>query len=46
MPSFVSHYCIPIIWWVFDIDATIGMMSKMLFFLLSVSSCSNKTLIL
>jgi len=33
MPSFLSHYCNPVtICWVYDIDATIGMMFKMLFF--------------
>jgi len=32
MPLFLSHYCIPVIWWVDDNDATIGVMLKMLFF--------------
>jgi len=26
MPLFLSHYCIPVIWWVYDIDTTIGVM--------------------
>jgi len=32
MSSFRWHYCIPVIWWVYDIDATIGVMLKMFFF--------------
>jgi len=36
-----SHYCIHVIWWVYDIDATIGVMLNMLFFLLCVWSCEN-----
>jgi len=35
MPSFLSHYWIPVLWWVYDIDATIEVMLK-IFFLLSV----------
>jgi len=34
MPSFLSHYWIPVLWWMYDIDATIGVM--LIFFLLSV----------
>jgi len=34
MPSFLSHYSIPVLWWVHD--ATVGVMLKMLFFLLSI----------
>jgi len=35
MHSFLSHYWIPVLWWLYDIDATIGVTLKM-FFPLSV----------
>jgi len=32
MPPFLSLYWIPVLRWVYDIDATIRVMSKMFFF--------------
>jgi len=31
LPSFLSRYWIPVLWWVYDIDATIGVILKFFF---------------
>jgi len=41
MPSFLSRYWIPALWWVSDNDATIGVMLKCFFSLIRVIMCKH-----
>jgi len=39
MPPFLSHYCIPVLWWVYD--TTVGVMLKMFFSPIRVIMCKH-----